>query len=115
MKVLEEASSCKTKRLVEEASLLGIMSNNRYLGLHKLPQSAVKSEERFVPKVARAGWRRGVTVVMVIKWRPYVQNGAVHKWLTSFGFDALETMKSVLFYFLLHLYRQKNSNLQNCE
>ena len=24
-------------------------------------------------KVARVGWRRGVTVVMVIKWRPYIQ------------------------------------------
>ena len=24
-------------------------------------------------KVARAGWRRDVTVAMVIKWRPYVQ------------------------------------------
>ena len=24
-------------------------------------------------KVAQAGWRRGVTVARVIKWRPYVQ------------------------------------------
>ena len=52
-------------------------------------------------KVARVGWRRGVTVAMVIKWRPYVQNGAVRNWLTSLGFDALKTMLSVLCLFLV--------------
>ena len=48
-------------------------------------------------KIVRAGWRRGVTVAMVIKWRAYVQNGAVRKWLTSIGFNALETMESILY------------------
>ena len=32
-----------------------------------------KKEAFITLKVARAGWRRGVTVAMVIKWRPYSQ------------------------------------------
>ena len=35
-------------------------------------------------KVARVGWRRGVTVAMVIKWRPYSQNGGFRKRMIHF-------------------------------
>ena len=45
----------------------------------------------------------GVTVAIVIKWRPYVQKwcSPCSGWLTSFGFDALKTMESVLCLFVV--------------
>ena len=58
---------------VEETSLLGIMINNRYLGLHKLPQSAVKSEERFVPLLNKQTNKQ--TEIFIRKsWETALQN-----------------------------------------
>ena len=44
-------------------------------GIHRSSlQSSFETPTRLdLKKVARVGWRRGVTVAMVIKWRPYVQ------------------------------------------
>ena len=63
-------------------------------------------------KVARAGWRHGVTVAMVIKWRPYSQNGSVRKRMICFWLSILLKRWKVFFFdSLLPLYRQKS--LQN--
>ena len=64
-------------------------------------------------KVARLGWRCGVTVAMVIKWRPYFQKRvqSVNGW-PLLALTLWKRWKVFCAYSLLHLYRQKN--LQNC-
>ena len=47
-------------------------------------------------EVARAGWRRGVTIAIVIIGAHIPKNGGVRKRMICFGFDALVTMESVL-------------------